>query len=102
MDLNARRPEVETAIDEAMDNCITETYLNETIPSLGPKRQGGLIPCICFSTCDLLVASPLVPCQALQSLKYLIFYTAAEFLLCLFTNVMNSNFHGLVADQRHI
>ena len=40
VDLNARRPEVETAIDEAMDNCITETYLNDAIPSLGPKIRG--------------------------------------------------------------
>lgn len=40
VDLNARRPEVETAIDEAMANCITETYLNDRIPSLGPKIRG--------------------------------------------------------------
>jgi hypothetical protein len=40
VDLNARRPEVETAIDEAMSNCITESHLNDTIPSLGPKIRG--------------------------------------------------------------
>lgn len=40
VDLNARRPEVETAIDDAMNNCITESYLNDTIPSLGPKIRG--------------------------------------------------------------
>lgn len=40
VDLNARRPEVETAIEEAMSNCITESHLNDTIPSLGPKIRG--------------------------------------------------------------
>jgi hypothetical protein len=39
VDLNARRPEVETAIDEAMSNCITESHLkvtkfSETIPHI--------------------------------------------------------------------
>lgn len=40
VDLNARRPEVETAIEEAMANCITESFLNDSIPSLGPKIRG--------------------------------------------------------------
>ncbi|KAG0504885.1 hypothetical protein M758_N008800 [Ceratodon purpureus] len=40
VDLNARRPEVETAIDEAIGNCISETHLNDTIPALGPKIRG--------------------------------------------------------------
>lgn len=40
VDLDARRPEVEASIDEALGNCITESFLNDAIPSLGPKIRG--------------------------------------------------------------
>lgn len=40
VDLNARRPEVESSILGALDNCITETYLNDSVPGLGAKIRG--------------------------------------------------------------
>lgn len=40
VDLNARRPEVESSILGALDNCITESYLNDSVPGLGAKIRG--------------------------------------------------------------
>lgn len=40
VDLNARRPEVDSAIREALQSCITESALDEAIPGLGPKIRG--------------------------------------------------------------
>lgn len=76
VDLDARRPEVETAIDEAMENCITETHLNDSIPLLGSKIRGkvGELSAVGFSTCDLVGASSPVPSPALQS-RTLVFST---------------------------
>lgn len=78
VDLNARPPEVKTAIDEAMHNCITETHLNDTIPSLGPKIRGKV--------------GKSIPSSRKKNKKQ----------FPSFPSVMISRFHGVVAGARHL
>lgn len=64
VDLDARRPEVEASIDEALGNCITESFLNDAIPSLGPKIRGKVGGCLFFlplAQLSLSRASILIP-----------------------------------------
>ncbi|CAM6127135.1 unnamed protein product [Calypogeia fissa] len=40
VELESRRGEVSDAIAQSLDNCLTETYLDETVKGLGPKIRG--------------------------------------------------------------
>jgi hypothetical protein len=40
VELESKRGEVSEAIAQALDNCLTETHLDETVDGLGPKIRG--------------------------------------------------------------
>lgn len=49
VELDSRRGEVSEAITQSLDNCLTETYLDETVKGLGPKIRGKVsFPCFLF------------------------------------------------------
>ena len=102
VDLNARRPEVETAIDEALNNCIAETHFNDTIPALGPKIRGK-VSNLLIHFLFVSLANHLIPpsiwkrclsySQAFQRIAVTHSFCGAYFPICVF--VRNLRLHCL-------